>query len=162
MSAFESMLARFSTAVATHDSQGLAGLFVEDGHYDDYFFGRHSGRAAIAQMLDHFYEGGEQFRWQFLEPLEQGGLGYARYVFSYRSTQPDSRGETIVFEGMARFRLRDDGLITEYAEVFDRGLAFAQLHYAPERIAKLLTRYANGMKDAPRVAEHLKARDAGA
>ena len=158
MTAFETLLDRFSAAVGAHDSNGLAALFAEDGSYDDYFFGRHEGRAEIAQMLDRFHEGGERFHWQFLEPLSQGPLGYARYLFSYRSTQPESAGEMIVFEGMARFRLRADGLIGEYAEVFDRGLAFSQLGYAPERIGKLMSRYAAGFRASERVAAHLQSR----
>jgi hypothetical protein len=153
----ESILQRFITAVQTHDSAGLSQLFTNDGVYDDYFFGRHSGRAEIAAMLDRFHVGGEAFCWQFHDLLEQGDLAYASYLFSYRSLEPESQGEIIVFEGMAKIRLLD-GLMTHYAEVFDRGIAFSQLGYPSERIGKLLSRYAKGFVASEPVIGHLAHR----
>ena len=156
---FDTLLARFVEAVAAHDSQGLAALFTPEGRYDDGFFGAHDGREAIAAMLDRFYVGGEDFFWQFLEPACTGSLGYARYCFSYRSREPESAGATIVFEGMARFRLRD-GLIEEYTEIFDRGVAFVQLGYETPRVRRLLDRYAGAMREGPLARGHLAARAA--
>ena len=134
---FERILERFAAAVAAHDPAGLAALFARDGCYDDYFFGLHQGRDEIAAMLDRFHVGGEAFFWEFRDPVHSDGLGYARYLFSYRSREPESLGRIVAFEGIARFRLRA-GLILRYDEVFDRGVAFAQLGYANERIGKLL------------------------
>jgi ketosteroid isomerase-like protein len=154
---FEALLGRFSAAVAAHDSPGFAALFAPDGRYDDYFFGEHSGRDAIAAMLDRFHVGGEAFHWEFVEPVCSGDLAYARYVFSYRSREPESAGQVIVFEGTSRFRLRDD-LILHYAETFDRGVAFTQLGYAKPRIAKLLDRYTAAFRATPAVEGHLSRR----
>lgn len=155
---FATMLERFATAVGARDTAGLAALFAADGVYDDYFFGPHSGRDAIAHMLDRFYDGGESFVWQFTEPVSNGVVGYARYAFSYRSREPESRDEIVIFEGTSRFRLKD-GLIEHYAEVFDRGVAFTQLGYAPERIVKLLGRYAKGFRQTETARHHLAYRD---
>jgi hypothetical protein len=155
---FETLLARFADAVAAHDSAGLAALFTADGRYDDGFFGAHDGRAAIAAMLDRFYVGGEDFFWQFIEPACTGALGYARYCFSYRSREPESAGELIVFEGIARFRLRD-GLIEDYTELFDRGVAFVQLGYETPRVRRLLDRYATAMRDGAVARAHIADRD---
>lgn len=155
---FQTLLDRFVAAVGRHDSAGLAALFTEDGVYDDYFFGSHQGRAEIAAMLDRFHVGGEQFVWEFLEPVCDGSTGYARYCFSYLSREPESAGQPVVFEGMSRFMLRD-GLIARYSEVFDRAVAFTQLGYAPERIVKLMGRYARGFRDAQAVKDHLAQRD---
>lgn len=154
-----SILQRFSDAVAAHDSQALAALFAPDGCYDDYFFGRHEGRDAIAAMLDRFHVGGEAFCWQFDDPVQAADLGYATYCFSYRSREPESAGKLIVFEGIARFRLRA-GLIVHYGEIFDRGMAFAQLGYPEARIRKLLDRYAAGFGASPTVQRHLAYRTA--
>jgi hypothetical protein len=151
--AFATLLDRFAHAVGARDTEGLAALFATDGVYDDYFFGPHRGRESIAHMLDRFYVGGEDFVWQFLEPAFAGSTGYARYCFSYRSREPESRGQLIVFEGTSCFRLRD-GLIAHYSEVFDRGVAFTQLGYAPERIVKLLGRYAQGFRQSEGVKRH--------
>lgn len=155
---FTELLARFSRAAQTHDSAGLAALFTPDGRYDDYFFGTHAGRDEIAAMLDRFHVGGERFRWDFTDPVCSGDLGYAGYVFSYLSREPESRGRVIVFEGIAKLRLRD-GLIAHYAEVFDRGVAFSQLGYATERTGKLLARYARALHAQPEVAAHVARRE---
>ena len=154
---FDEILHRFSAAVAAHDSTGLAALFTPDGCYDDCFFGRHRGRDEIAAMLDRFHVGGEAFFWEFRNPLSDGASGYAGYLFSYRSKEPESAGRTIVFEGIARFTLRD-GLIARYEEAFDRGVAFSQLGYATERIGKLLGRYARDLGQREEVAAHLARR----
>jgi len=152
---FETLLARFSAAVQAHDSSGLAALFTPDGVYDDYFFGRHTGRPEIAAMLDRFHVGGERFCWEFVEPACTGDLGYARYCFSYLSREPGTEGRLVMFDGIARMQLRD-GLIADYAEAFDRGMAFAQLGYPPERIAKLAARYAAALHASPSAARHLE------
>jgi len=155
---FESLLDRFSAAVAARDTAGFAALFTPDGAYDDYFFGVHQGREAIAHMLDRFHDGGERFCWEFLEPLASDTLGYARYCFSYLSREPESAGSLVVFEGTSRFRLAG-GLIAHYAETFDRGGAFAQLGYAMPRIAKLLNRYAGQFRCGEVVQRHVALRE---
>lgn len=154
----ESLLGDFSAAAAGGDTARLAALFTPDGCYDDYFFGPHRGREAIVRMLERFYVGGEQFRWQFLEPLANERLAYARYCFSYRAREGARAGELVVFEGMARLRLRD-GLIEDYAEVFDRGVAFVQLGYEPVHVHKLLVRYADGFRAGPTAQDHLRWRE---
>ena len=155
--AFETMLVAFGAAVGARDGAGLAALFTEDGVYDDVLFGAHAGRAAIAAMLERFHVGGEAFFWTFDDLLVRDGLGWASYVFSYRSREPESAGSIVAFEGMARFRLRDD-LIAHYGEQCDRGTAFAQLGYSPERIGRLAARHARQATQTPAVLRHLRAR----
>ena len=156
---FQDLLDRFATAVAAADIQGFAALFTPDGCYHDGFFGLHQGREQIAAMLQRFHVGGEAFAWQFLEPLSSETAGYARYLFSYRSREPESAGRLIVFEGMARLRLHD-GRIADYTEVFDRGLAFTQLGYAGARVLKLLGRYAAEAQAGDATRAHLAWRGA--
>jgi hypothetical protein len=143
MDAFHQLLDDFSACAQSNDGDRLAALFAPEGTYDDYFFGPHSGCASIKAMLARFHEGGENFHWSFFEPVCDGRTGYARYRFSYLSKVPESRGKTVRFEGMSRFLLRD-GLIEHYAEVFDRGVAFVQLGFAPGKVARLLEKYAAG------------------
>ncbi len=156
---FTTLLERFERAAREHDTAALVALFAPDGRYDDGFFGEHAGRDAIAAMFERFHVGGEAFLWVFSDPACSGDLGYASYVFSYRSREPESAGGLVVFEGIARFRLRD-GLIAEYFEVFDRGVAFSQLGYAGARTAKLLSRYAQALRATPAVTRHLERRRA--
>lgn len=152
---FETLLDEFSVRVATNDGAGLAALFTPDGSYDDYFFGVHKGRAQIAAMLARFHEGGEQYRWEFFAPLSDGKTGYARYRFSYRSKVPGSAGKPIVFEGISVMQLQD-GLIAQYAEVFDRGTAFVQLGFPAGKVARLLEKYSEGQNATPGFQAHLK------
>ncbi len=151
------ILKKFSKAVETNDGNGLADLFTEDGVYDDYFFGPSApGRQGIVDMLSHFYDGGANFKWEFFDPVESGGKGYASYRFSYDSTLPDAKGARVVFEGISRFAL-EAGRIKRYSEVFDRGSALAQLDFAPERLKKISLKYAAALKARPETAGHLKA-----
>ena len=156
---FNALLERFERAARDHDTAALVALFAPDGRYDDGFFGAHCGREAIAAMFERFHVGGEAFLWEFADPADAGAIAYASYVFSYRSKEPESAGRLIVFEGIARFRLRE-GLIAEYFEVFDRGVAFSQLGYATGRTARLLARYAAALHATPAVALHVARRRA--
>lgn len=151
------MLETFAAAVAANDGHALAALFTPDGVYDDYFFGPSKpGREGIVDMLSHFHEGGQNFQWEFFDVVETGPLGYAGYRFSYDATLPDAKGARVVFEGISRFDL-SGGQIKRYSEVFDRGMALAQLDFAPERIKKIALRYASGLKARAEAARHLKA-----
>ena len=150
------VLSLFSNAVETNNGAALARLFTDDGVYDDYFFGPSKpGRTGITEMLAHFYEGGKNFKWEFVDPVTSGSIGYASYRFSYDSTLPDAKGARVVFDGISRFELRD-GRISRYSEVFDRGMALAQLDFAPERLKKLALRYAGALKARPDVEAHAK------
>ena len=152
---FPALLEKFAAAVAADNGDSLADCFTENGVYDDYFFGPSTpGRAGIKAMLGHFFEGGKNFRWEFRDPVATPTRGYASYCFSYDSTLPDAKGARVVFEGISRFELKN-GRITHYSEVFDRGMALAQLDFAPERIKKIALKYARAMKVRPEAATHL-------
>ena len=95
------------------------------------------------------------FRSEFYEPLSDGQTAYARYRFSYRSKVPGSAGKPIVFEGISVMHLQD-GLIAQYAEVFDRGTAFVQLGFPAGKVARLLEKYAAAQNSTPDFLVHLK------
>ena len=149
--AFGAVLDRFTAAVEAGDGRALANLFAEDGVYEDGFYGASSGRAAIAAMLEtKFWGHAEGFRWRMLEPVSDGRHGYARYVFSYRSKLPGVTGETVAFEGMSQFTFEGD-LIRRYREVFETGVAMAQLRFPAERMAKSLERRAAALRARERI-----------
>jgi hypothetical protein len=151
---FHALVDRFAAAAASGNGDALADLFTEGGVYIDYFFGPYQGRAAIKAMLAHFAEGGRDFRWTFHDPVGDSRLGYASYRFSYVSLAPEADGARVTFDGMAKFEL-EDGLITRYSEVFDRGMALAQQNFAPERLAKIGRKYAGQLKADPAWRPHL-------
>ena len=154
MTDLPTILQKFSAAAVAADGKGLASLFTPNGTYDDYFFGPHQGRDEIAKMLARFYEGGEQYRWNFVNPLWDSSSGYAQYRFSYVSKAPESAGNIIIFEGMSRFQFEGEQ-IAHYAEVFDRGMTLTQLGFHPDRIRKILARYAESLRATPGFQAHL-------
>jgi hypothetical protein len=152
---FPDLLSRFAKAVAANDGAALSALFIEDGVYDDGFFGEYKGRTAIADMLRHFHQTGSNYRWDFFDSLSDGHTGYARYRFSYASGMPGAEGKPVVFEGTSHFVFRD-GLIARYEENFDRGMALAQQDFAPERIKKVLLKLAGRQNASAAAQDHLK------
>ncbi len=140
---FEDLLDRFTSAVEAGDGTALGEVFTVDGTYADTFYGPFTGRAAIRDMLENrFWRDGEAFFWDMRDALFDGGQGYTRWRFGYTSRLPESAGRKVAFDGMSRFEI-EHGLIRRYDEVFDAGIALVQLGMPGERIAKILTRFAD-------------------
>ncbi|MCY4094732.1 MAG: nuclear transport factor 2 family protein [Gammaproteobacteria bacterium] len=143
---FEDIVEKFTNAVESNDGEALAALFTEDGVYSDGFYGEFAGRKAIATMLrDHFWGHAEGFHWAMSNLLSNGEQGYAKYLFSYDSTLPDALGKHVVFDGIAHFLFKE-GLIERYEEIFNTGMAQAQLDFDPIRIKKHLLKRAEQLK----------------
>src|SRR3546814_11633864 len=90
----------------------------------------------------------------FRSPVREGERGYARWVFSYTSALPEAKGKRVIFEGMSRFELAGDR-IRHYGEIFDIGIALTQTDFAPERVARILNRAADGVPARPAPLRHL-------
>ena len=150
---FERLLQNLASAVERRDSEALADCFCDDGIYEDYFFGRKQGRQGLKEMLEHFYQGAENFRWEFFAAACVGDLGYARYRFSYDSLQAQAKGTRVGFDGISCIELRD-GLIGHYREVFDRGMALVQQNFEPGRIVRIEHKHALQLRDDPAWAGH--------
>lgn len=145
---FDTILKDFTRAVEAGDGKALAALFTPDGVYHDGFYGANEGRQAIVRMLEEeFWGHAESLRWRMLDPVCDGRVGYARYLFSYESKLPGVEGQTVLFDGISQFTFEGD-LIACYREQFNTGMAMAQLDFAPDRIAKHLLRRAAALKEA--------------
>ena len=105
-------------------------------------------------MLQRFHDTGSDYFWEFTDPVSNGGIGYARFWFSYISRLPESSGRPAVFEGISCFQFRD-GLIARYTETFDRGVALVQLDFAVERIKRILEKTAAAQNEFPQARRHL-------
>ena len=151
---FTDLLNAFAAAVRANDGDGLASLFTKDGTYEDGFFGPHTGRPAIAAMLQRFHDTGRDYCWEFLDPLSDGSAGYTRFRFSYASLLPEASGRPVFFEGISCFHFRD-GLIAHYREAFDRGVALVQLDFPAERITRILARTVEAQNQQPEARRHL-------
>ena len=151
----KTLLRAFCDAVEQRNGKAFAELFTEDGIYHDVFYGGFEGRTKIADMIDDvFYRTATDFRWDMHAPVSDGHTLYARYTFSYRSTLPEAKGARAMFEGVAIMRLRD-GKIAEYHEVANTAPAFADMNFAPERIARIIAKQGAELKARPEMARHL-------
>lgn len=152
---FTALLAEFTAAVEAGDGKRLAALFTEDGVYHDTFYGEFQGRTAIAEMLEgHFWRDATAFRWDMIEPVRVGEVGYARWVFSYESKLGEAAGQRVIFEGMSCLHMRGDA-IQHYGEVFDAGIALAQTAFPPERIARFAEKVAKSVRTRHSGSRHL-------
>jgi ketosteroid isomerase-like protein len=151
----ENMLRDFCSAVEQHDGQRLAQLFCEDGVYHDVFYGAFAGRERIAELIDvWFYKDADDFRWDMVDPVFDGQTLYTRYLFSFRSLLPEARHARAMFEGVSLMKIRDSR-IAEYREIANVAPGLVDMNFAPERIAKIVTRQGNELKRRPEMARHL-------
>ena len=151
----KSLLRSFCGAVEARDGKGFAALFTEEGIYHDVFYGAFKGREKIAEMIDDwFYRTARDFRWEMFRPVSDGTMLYAYYTFSYVSTLPEAKGRRVGFDGVAIMRL-EDGKIAEYREVANTGPGFVQMGFAPERIAKILSREGEHLRQQPEWQRHV-------
>lgn len=153
---FAALVARFGAAATGGDGKALAACFTEDGIYFDYIYGPHRGRDSIADMLENlFHRDADDYDWRFFDPVVNGDIGYARSLSRFVSTIPEFKGRKVVIDGISRFVLKD-GLIAEYHESVNGGVAQAQLGVAPERMAKVMARWSERFLRQPDVAEYVK------
>ena len=80
--------------------------------------------------------------------------GYAWSLSSFTSKIPQFKGRHVVIDGISRFIVRD-GLIAEYRESVNGGVAMAQLGVAPDRMTKVFTRWTGWLRERPETVEYL-------
>ena len=131
----------FAKAFNARDVAGLLALFTERASYTDNFYGEHLGREKLRAMFERMFHEGRDYSWVMDSVVETPASAAAEWTFSYVVTEavPRSAGKKIRFRGMSIFEL-EGGRIARYREYFDVGLAMLQLGFAPESIAKVLTR----------------------
>ena len=149
---FAALIERMTQAACRGDGAGVGACFTESGVYHDVFYGPFEGPAAIAEMIDnHFHRDGENFRWDLFDPVDDGIMGYARYLFSYDSKMAGSAGRRSLFEGVGIARL------AEYHEVTTAATGLSMMGFAPEKIAKFAARQARGLTERAEAADHAGA-----
>jgi ketosteroid isomerase-like protein len=152
---FESLLDGFTHAAESGDGARFAGHFTEDAVYYDYIYGAHRGRADIAHMMqDLFHRDAADYRWEMFDPVFDGQQGYAWSLSSFTSKIPQFEGQRVVIDGMSRFIVRD-GLIAEYRESVNGGVAMAQLGVEPNRMTKVFKRWAGWLTERPETIDYL-------
>jgi ketosteroid isomerase-like protein len=157
VSAFADLVDRFGAAATAGDGAALAACFTPDGTYFDYIYGAHTGRAAIADMLQNlFHRDAADYDWRFFDPVSDGRTGYARSLSRFVSKIEQFKGREIVIDGISRFVLKD-GLVAEYHESVNAGVAQSQLGVPPERMAKVMAHWAAKFRAEPEVEAYAAA-----
>lgn len=153
---FAKLLNDFTLSAESGDGARFAQHFTEDAIYYDYIYGAHTGRADIAHMMENLFhrDAGDDYRWEMFDPVIDGNIGYAWSLSSFTSRVPQYEGQFVVIDGMSRFILRD-GLIGEYRESVNGGVAMVQLGVEPERLVKVLKRWAGWLRERPETKDYL-------
>jgi ketosteroid isomerase-like protein len=152
---FAALLDQFTLSAESGDGARFASHFSEDAIYYDYIYGAHKGRADIAHMMqDLFHRDAADYRWEMFDPVFDGEKGYAWSLSSFTSKIPQFAGKRVVIDGMSRFIVRD-GLIAEYRESVNGGVAMAQLGVEPDRMTKVFTRWTGWLRERPETVEYL-------
>ena len=131
----------FAKAFNARDVDELLACFTERASYTDNFFGEHRGRDGLRAMFGRMFREGRDYVWQMDKIVEPPAAAAAEWTFSYVVTDavPRSAGRKVRFRGMSLFDL-EQGRIARYREYFDTGVALVQLGFAPESMAKVLSR----------------------
>ncbi|HYM03947.1 MAG TPA: nuclear transport factor 2 family protein [Stellaceae bacterium] len=152
---FAALLRRFTTAAEAGDGRRFAECFTADAVYHDYIYGDHKGRAAIADMMENlFHRDAADYRWEMFDPVTNGHVGYAWSLSSFTSKVPEFAGRPVVIDGMSRFELQE-GLISDYSESVNGGVAMVQLGVAAPRMEKVLRRWSNQLHERLAVRAYL-------
>jgi ketosteroid isomerase-like protein len=152
---FAALLNEFTLSAESGDGARFASHFTEDAIYYDYIYGPHKGRTDIAHMMQElFHRDAADYRWEMFDPVFDGAMGYAWSLSSFTSKIPQFKRQSVVIDGMSRFLVRD-GLIAEYRESVNGGVAMAQLGVDPDRMAKVFKRWTGWLKERPETMDYL-------
>ncbi len=152
---FAALLDDLTRSAESGDGARFARHFTEDAIYYDYIYGAHRGRADIAHMMaDLFHRDAADYRWEMFDAVCDGEKGYAWSLSSFTSKIPQFEGRRVVIDGISRFALRD-GLIAEYRESVNGGVAMAQLGVEPDRMTKVFGRWTGWLNELPEAREFL-------
>jgi len=135
------LVERFAEAFNRRDVDGLLACFTADATYRDLFYGPHAGPAALRGMFERMFREGRDYRWSMDTIVMDDRRAAAEWTFSYTATAavPRSEGRSVRFSGMSIFEL-EGGRVRAYREYANTGAALLQLGFAPEGIAKVLSR----------------------
>jgi hypothetical protein len=146
---FSVLLRRLMACAAAGDGRGFAACFTPDGVYHDYIYGDHAGRAQIEHMISQlFHRDASDYRWEMFDPVCNGNIGYAWSLSAFTSKIPEFAGRPVLIDGISRFELRD-GLISDYSESVNGGVAMVQLGVNAQRIEKVLQRWNKQLHERP-------------
>lgn len=153
---FNEIVKAFGAAVEAGDGTALANLFTEDGVYHGMFYGAFAGREAIKGMLEGiFHRDAKDFRWELLDPVSNGRIGYAHWLFSYTGTTEHTKGRRVVFDGVGIFFLTD-GLIARYEDISNSVVPLKQMGVPQAVIDRQIEKWQGWLEARPGYDKHAK------
>lgn len=151
---FSKRIQEMVAAVERGDATAVAACFTPDGIYHDVFYGDFQGDGIADMIANYFYRDATDFRWDIHDAVEQAGIGYARYVFSYQPKTTDAAQGRAIFEGVAICQMQD-GLIADYREVANAAVGLQCTGFPPERLAKFIGKQSTELQTRPESARHI-------
>lgn len=152
--AFANLITTMAQAIAAGDGEAAAACFHDNGVYHDVFYGAFP-KAEIPRMVsDFFHRDATNFIWDMHDPVSDGRIGYARYVFSYDGRIPGSEGRRALFEGVSVCQL-EDGLILSYHEVANSATGLHMLGFPAQRLERIISRQASALGERDEARHHL-------
>ncbi len=156
MKSFATLINTLAAAACRGDGAAVAACFTPDGTYHDCFYGAFQGPDIVTLIHDYFHRDARDFRWDMHAAVDDGRVGYARYVFSYTSRLKGSEGRRALFEGVSICTLQD-GRIASYHEVANAAVGMKALGLGPEKLDRFLSREAAALAAREESAHHLTA-----
>ena len=151
---FAELIHRMTDAAVRGDGSGVADCFTEDGVYHDVLYGAFQGAAIVDMIENYFHRDAENFRWDIHDPVDNGTVGYARYVFSYDSKLDAFKGKRAVFEGIAVCQL-SNGRISSYTEVANAAVGLSNMGFSAERLARFVAKQGDELRKRDEAAAHI-------
>lgn len=153
-SSFESLIRCMTQAIVENNGAQAAACFTIDGLYRDVFHGDFRGQQIVELVNDRFHRDGCRYLWDIYDPVDDGNIGYARYVFSYDSLIDEYRGKRAIFEGVAICRLHK-GLIAEYRDIAQATSGLLALGVSHDSMNRFITRQTEQLRQRNESAWHL-------
>ncbi|MSR15470.1 MAG: nuclear transport factor 2 family protein [Gammaproteobacteria bacterium] len=150
---FQTLLTKLIEAITRGDGRAARACFTADGVYHDCLYGAFQADAIATMVEQYFHRDATKFIWDTHDPVCDGRIGYARYVFSFESKLPESLGKRAGFEGVSICELVD-GQFASYREVANSLPGLQALGFVPERLARLAGREAAAFFARPEAAHH--------
>lgn len=82
MSDFKTLITKMTKAACSGDGKETAACFTNTGTYHDCFYGAFEGKAIINMIEKFFHRDAENFIWDVHDPVDDGRIGYARYILA--------------------------------------------------------------------------------
>lgn len=108
--------AAFFAALRPEDLARFDEVFTPDAKFSDPF-NTVEGVAQVQAVFAHMYTQCAEARFEVIEAVEQGNVGYLRWRFHFRLKRDQQMRRPV--EGVSRVVLAEDGRVSEHVDYWD-------------------------------------------